>query len=174
MPSLEPFASSLQGRRTTMELSGYSGSIFRPTWRFSSQRRSKVPQGVADVQTFSATAHRCSAVPCGRTEEGPLGPTSAPLFHLATSSSICRRLSPSPHLVPAWDMDAEEIPRLLLSPDSQVIGINRWIAHPYESANSSNEGSAIPSVQVGSLSSRRLPLGSKKYSSRPVKNPRPR
>ena len=74
MPSLEPFASSLQGRRTTMELSGYSGSIFRPTWRFSSQRRSKVPQGVADVQTFSATAHRL--LRCAMRQDGRRPPWS--------------------------------------------------------------------------------------------------
>ena len=44
----------------------------------------------------------------------------------------------------------------------------------YAPANSSNDGSGMPSVQVGSRNSSRLPLGSKKYSSRPVNTPRAR
>jgi hypothetical protein len=51
------------------------------------------------------------------------------------------------------------------------LGVDTMVAEAHERAISSYEGVGIPACQVGSRSSSRLPLGSKKYSSRPGKKP---
>jgi hypothetical protein len=78
-----------------------------------------------------------------------------------------RRRAPRTRGVAGWHGTASRPEPL--SSGTQVL--STYIARLQERASSSYVGVGNPACQVGSRSSSRLPLGSKKYSSRPGKKP---